>query len=54
MWHDGRGNWNKAHNMVIALEDKTACWVHAYLHVRKGCLERRLLVSQGWQKQARR
>ena len=36
MWHDGRGNWNKAHNMVDSLEDKTASWVHAYLHRKEG------------------
>jgi len=36
MWHDGHGNWNKAHNMVDSLEDKTASWVHAYLHRKEG------------------
>lgn len=36
MWHDGHGDWHKAHNMVDALEDKTACWVHAYLHRKEG------------------
>jgi hypothetical protein len=36
MWYDGHGNWNMAHNMVDGLEDKTACWVHAYLHRKEG------------------
>lgn len=36
MWYDGRGNWNKAHNIVDSLEDKTASWVHAYLHRKEG------------------
>ncbi len=36
MWHDGQGNWNKAHSLVDSLEDATACWVHAYLHRKEG------------------
>ena len=36
MWHDGQGNWNKAHSMIDKLEDGTACWVHAYLHRKEG------------------
>ena len=36
MWHDGHGNWNKAHHMIDSLEDATACWVHAYLHRKEG------------------
>ncbi len=38
MWHDGHGNWDKAHSMVDNLEDATACWVHAYLHRKEGDL----------------
>ncbi len=36
LWYDRHGDWAKAHNMVDALEDKTACWVHAYLHRKEG------------------
>ena len=38
MWHDGHGNWDKAHSMVDNLDDETACWVHAYLHRKEGDL----------------
>ena len=36
MWYDGNGDWHKAHSMVDNLEDSTACWVHAYLHLKEG------------------
>ena len=36
MWHDGQGNWDKAHSMIDHLEDTNACWVHAYLHRKEG------------------
>ncbi|CAN5632280.1 hypothetical protein BH10BAC2_BH10BAC2_14110 [soil metagenome] len=38
MWHDGRGDWDKAHGLVDSLTDTTACWVHAYLHRKEGDL----------------
>jgi hypothetical protein len=38
LWYDAKDNWNKAHNLVDSLEDKTACWVHAYLHRKEGDL----------------
>jgi len=35
LWHEKRGGWNKAHEIVQEINDPTAAWVHAYLH-RKG------------------
>lgn len=36
LWHDARGDWDRAHE--IAQEDESAdgSWVHAYLHRREG------------------
>ena len=36
LWYDGKGQWDKAHGLIDDLEDKTACWVHAYLHRKEG------------------
>jgi len=36
LWYDGKGDWDKAHSLVDSLEDKAACWVHAYLHRKEG------------------
>jgi hypothetical protein len=36
MWHDAKGNWDKAHSMVDGLNDTAACHVHAYLHRKEG------------------
>lgn len=36
LWYDARDQWHKAHSLVDSLEDKTACWVHAYLHRKEG------------------
>ena len=36
LWYDGKGNWEKAHTIVQDLEDKTASWIHAYLHRKEG------------------
>jgi hypothetical protein len=36
LWYDAKGEWNKAHSLVDSLNDKTACWVHAYLHRKEG------------------
>jgi hypothetical protein len=32
LWFDGKDNWEKAHNIIQDIEDKTASWIHAYLH----------------------
>jgi hypothetical protein len=36
LWHDGKGDWEKAHDLVNDLEGKDAAWVHAYLHRKEG------------------
>jgi hypothetical protein len=38
LWHDGRGDWDKAHEMANGVEDGTGAWVHAYLHRKEGDL----------------
>ncbi|MEP7274497.1 MAG: hypothetical protein ABI882_23605 [Acidobacteriota bacterium] len=36
LWHEKRGDWTTAHEIVQAIDDRTAAWVHAYLHRREG------------------
>ena len=36
MWYDAKNDWDKAHTVVQDIEDKTAAWVHAYLHRKEG------------------
>lgn len=36
LWFDAKDNWKSAHNLVDDLDDKKACWVHAYLHRKEG------------------
>jgi hypothetical protein len=36
LWFDAKGNWEKAHELIQDLPDKTASWVHAYLHRKEG------------------
>lgn len=36
LWHDGKGNWNSAHELIQDLETKEAAWIHAYLHRKEG------------------
>ena len=36
LWFDGKGNWEAAHTVVQDIEDKTAAWIHAYLHRKEG------------------
>jgi hypothetical protein len=36
LWYDAKGDWYKAHDLINDLEDKTAAWVHAYLHRKEG------------------
>ncbi len=32
LWHDARGDWTRAHEVVQELDSREAAWVHAYLH----------------------
>jgi len=36
LWHEARGNWEKAHVLIQDLPDKNAAWIHAYLHRQEG------------------
>lgn len=36
LWWDGKGDWDKAHEIVQDLENSTAAWIHAYLHRKEG------------------
>ena len=36
LWHDGKGNWDKAHAQVDNQTDQASAWVHAYLHRKEG------------------
>ena len=36
LWHDAKGDWNKAHNIIQDVPDQTASWIHAYLHRKEG------------------
>lgn len=38
LWHDAKGNWDKAHELIQDLPDKNASWIHAYLHRKEGDL----------------
>lgn len=36
LWHERRGNWDRAHTIAQDDEGEDAAWVHAYLHRREG------------------
>ena len=36
LWHDARGNWDRAHQLAQDVETKDGAWVHAYLHRKEG------------------
>ncbi|GIV78320.1 hypothetical protein FKZ61_021815 [Litorilinea aerophila] len=36
LWHEARGEWDKAHSLAQAQDDATGAWVHAYLHRVEG------------------
>jgi len=36
LWHDARGDWERAHQVAQDIEDATGSWVHAYLHRKEG------------------
>ncbi|HWK59306.1 MAG TPA: hypothetical protein VNQ80_18330 [Parapedobacter sp.] len=38
LWHDGRGDWDKAHDLIDDLDDQQSAHVHAYLHRKEGDL----------------
>ncbi|HET6568340.1 MAG TPA: hypothetical protein VFG50_10280 [Rhodothermales bacterium] len=36
LWYDGKGDWNRAHQIAQDLHDRDGAWVHAYLHRKEG------------------
>ena len=38
MWHDAKGDWEKAHSLAQSQDDADGAWVHAYLHRVEGDL----------------
>jgi hypothetical protein len=36
MWYDGKGNWNRAHNIAQENNSTSHCLIHAYLHRKEG------------------
>jgi hypothetical protein len=36
LWHDARGDWEKAHTVAQDVDDASGAWVHAYLHRKEG------------------
>ena len=38
LWFAARGEWERAHTLVMNVESREAAWVHAYLHRVEGDL----------------
>ncbi|MES2827980.1 MAG: hypothetical protein V4687_07495 [Bacteroidota bacterium] len=36
LWHDARGDWKTAHDLIDDLSDDSSAHVHAYLHRKEG------------------
>jgi hypothetical protein len=36
LWAEANGDWNRAHRIVQESSDRSASWVHAYLHRKEG------------------
>jgi hypothetical protein len=36
LWHDARGDWDRAHQLAQDVDTKAGAWVHAYLHRKEG------------------
>ena len=50
LWHDARGDWERAHHIAQDIEDEHGSLVHAYLHRKEGDL-----ANAGyWYRRARR
>ena len=39
LWWAAKGDWDKAHGIVMKEESRDAAWVHAYLHRVEGDLD---------------
>ena len=38
LWWDGRGDWDRAHEVAQDVSGRDGAWVHAYLHRKEGDL----------------
>ena len=38
LWHDARGDWDRAHTIAQEIADPIGAWIHAYLHRKEGDL----------------
>jgi hypothetical protein len=38
LWHDARGDWERAHETAQDIEAQEGAWIHAYLHRKEGDL----------------
>lgn len=36
LWHDGKGDWKKAHDLIDPTPGRQAARIHAYLHRKEG------------------
>ena len=36
LWYDAKGDWDTAHKLIQDVTDKSASWIHAYLHRKEG------------------
>ena len=36
LWHDAKGHWEHAHELVQSEAEGEGAWVHAYLHRKEG------------------
>ncbi len=50
LWWANKGDWDKAHNIVMDQDGRDAAWVHAYLHRREGDVGN----AAYWYRQAKR
>jgi hypothetical protein len=50
LWWAAKGDWDKAHGIVMKEESRDAAWVHAYLHRVEGDLDN----AGYWYRRARR
>ena len=38
LWHDAKGDWDRAHQIAQDVPDPAGAWIHAYLHRKEGDL----------------
>jgi hypothetical protein len=50
LWHERRGNWDRAHEIAQDIAGSDGSWVHAYLHRREGDQSN----AEYWYRQARK